>query len=177
MDYGLDATWDRSFGGGFAIGRFKRDVNADTKIELYNWDARLRWFPWQGSFFLGAAFGNQGIVGQTTTKIKTSSGGVDTEIPATIRLAVKSTYLTPHLGWFATWDCGFTLGFELGYQMPLSSKSDLQIGLKNMSAAGEDAIKNTDSYKKAEKDVTSAAESFGKKPVPYVNLLRIGWLL
>jgi len=177
LNYGLDTTWDRRFGAGFAMGRFKRDLNADSQIELYNWDVRARWFPWQGSFFLGAAFGNQGIVGKTTTKIKQTTGGVDLEVPATIRLAVQSKYLTPHLGWFATWDWGFTLGFEVGYQMPMSSKSDLQIAFDNMPAANEEALKNSDDYKKAESDVTKAAESFGKKPVPYINLIRIGWLL
>lgn len=177
LNYGVDATWERTIGAGFGLGRMKRDVNSTTKIELFNWDMRLRWFPWQGSFFLGAAYGNQNIVGQTTQDVAMDSGGVPLTIPTTLRLEVKTTYLTPHLGWFSTWDCGFTLGFELGYQMPLSSKAELQQAFENVSVAAEDSVTNSESFKKTKSDIEKVAETFGKKAVPYINLIRIGWLL
>ncbi len=176
LNYGVDAVWNRTYGVGFSGGRFQRDIDDKTEIEIFNWDVRARWFPWQGSFFIGAAYGNQGIVGKATKDLTTTTGDVELKIPTTVRLEIDNTYLTPHLGWFAVWDSGFTLGFELGAQIPMSSKADLQSAFENVAASTEDTLKDTDDYKKTKTDVEKAAESFGKKTVPYINLLRIGWL-
>lgn len=176
MNYGVDATWDKTFGFGVGGGRFKRDIDATTQVELFNFDLRARWFPWQGSFFLGAAYGNQGIVGRVEKDLDVTTGNLTTKVPTTARLELDNKYITPHLGWFATWDVGFTLGFEIGMQIPMSSKAELQTAFKNVSAATEEMLKDTDDYKKMKKDVEDMAASYGEKAVPYVNLLRLGWL-
>src|SRR5690606_1633764 len=115
LNYSLDATWDRKFGFSFSGGRFKRELDKETELEIFNWDLRARWFPFQGSFFLGAAYGNQGIVAKTKTDLDYKAGEVALKVPTTLRLEIDTNYLTPHLGWFATWNTGFTMGFELGY--------------------------------------------------------------
>lgn len=176
LNYSIDATWMKTWGAAFQFGKFNRDLNKDTQIELYNWDLRGRWFPWKGSFFLGAAYGNQGIGLLGKSNMVMAQNGVDMTIPTTVKLTLNTTYLTPHLGWFATWDWGFTMGFEVGYQMPLSTMADLKVAFDNVPASYEDTVKNSPEFQKTKADAETAAEGFGKKAVPYVNLLRIGWM-
>jgi hypothetical protein len=148
----------------------------ETEIEIRNWDAALRWYPFQGSFFLGAAYGSQGLVGKLKTDVDVTTGGVTLKVPTTIRLEVESSYLTPQIGWFARWDSGLTLGFDFGYQMPSAVTTDVQTSFDNVSAASEQAVKNSEDYKKNKDDVEKAAKAFGKVAIPYITLFRIGWL-
>lgn len=148
----------------------------ETELEIRNWDVTARFFPFHGSFFIGAAYGNQGIVGKMKTDLDVESGGVALTVPTTIRLEIESKYLTPQIGWFARWDSGFTLGFDLGLQMPSGASSKLQTSFENVSAASEAAVVNSDDYKKNKKDVEDAAEMIGKKAIPYITLIRLGWL-
>lgn len=156
-------------------GRFGTKVE-ETDLEIRNWDATLRWFPFAGSFFVGAARGQQGVVGKRKIDLDVTSGGAALKVPTTLRLEIESDYLTPQIGWFARWDSGFTLGFDIGYQMPSGAKSDLQTSFENVSAASEEAVRNSAEYKKNKKDVEDAAEAIGKTAIPYVSFLRIGWL-
>jgi hypothetical protein len=172
----IDAKWNNLIGLSVSGGKMKRDIQDETSLEVFNWDVRARWFPWSGSFFLGAAFGNMGIVGKKSKDLNIKNNDVTLKIPTTVRMEVKTTYLTPHLGWMATWDAGFTLGFEVGYHMPLSSKAEMQTGFSDVSTEAEEELKQSDEYKKAKKDVEDKTEAYGKKAVPYINLLRIGWL-
>jgi hypothetical protein len=172
----VEVMYKDSFSGGVSFGRLKRELDEDTEIELRNMDVRARWHPFEGSFFLGAAYGNQGIVGKVKTDLETDYQGLEVKVPTTIRLAVDVNYFTPHLGWFAVWDSGFTMGFEIGYQMALKSESDLQIGFENVTEEAEDELKESDDYKKQKKDIEAVAKAFGEKGIPYVNLLRIGWM-
>lgn len=172
---GLDIVYADLFSVSATAGRAGAKVE-DTEIEIRNWDATFRFFPFQGSFFIGAAYGNQGIVGKLKTDIETTSSGVTLKVPTTLRLEVESNYLTPQLGWFARWDSGLTLGFDFGYQMPSGAKSELQTAFENVSAANEKAVLDSEDYKDNKKDVEDAAEAFGKKSIPYISFFRIGWL-
>jgi hypothetical protein len=172
---GLDVVYADMFSVSATAGRSGAKVE-DTEIEIRNWDATVRFFPFQGSFFIGAAYGNQGIVGKLKTDIETTSSGVTLKVPTTLRLEVESNYLTPQLGWFARWDSGLTLGFDFGYQMPSGAKSELQTAFENVSAAKEQAVRDSEDYKTNKKDIEDAAETFGKTSIPYVSFFRIGWL-
>jgi len=148
----------------------------ETELEIRNWDAALRWYPFQGSFFLGAAYGSQGIVGKLKTDVEVTTGGVTLKVPTTIRLEVESSYMTPQIGWFARWDSGLTLGFDFGYQLPSGVTTDLQTSFENVSAASEQAVRDSADYKKNKDDIEKAAEAFGKEAIPYITFFRIGWL-
>lgn len=171
----IDLVYADLFSVSASAGRFGAKVE-ETEIEIRNWDATFRFFPFQGSFFVGAAYGNQGIVGKLKTDIETTTSGVTLKVPTSLRLEVESNYLTPHLGWFARWDSGLTLGFDFGYQMPSGAKSELQTAFENVSAASEQAVRESEDFKKNKKDIEDAAEAFGKASVPYISFFRIGWL-
>lgn len=172
---GLDIVYADQASLSVTGGRFGVNLS-DTDIEIRNWEAAARWFPFQGSFFVGAAYGNQGIVGKRKVDLNVTSNGVALKVPTTLRLEIESNYLTPQIGWYARWDCGFTLGFDFGYQMPSGAKSKLQTSFENVSTASEASVRNSDEYKKNKKDVEDAAETIGKMGIPYITLLRLGWL-
>jgi len=182
LNLSLDAIWAKTWGASLAFGSFSMDVG-DVKAKMQNFDVRGRWFPWQGSFFLGAAFGQQTIGASLSDALKNNIVGVEVTIPTTISLEVKTMYLTPHLGWFATWDVGFSLGFEIGYQIALSASADFDatFGSSTTASGGTttvnaDDIKTTNEYKSLQQDAEESAKNLGMVSVPYLNLLRLGWL-
>jgi hypothetical protein len=167
LTYGLDALWNDTVSGGFSIGNFETKAQ-DVEIGISNWDLRARWHPFGGSFFLGAAYGNQTIDAKLKKDIEVGT----TKVSTSLKLKVETTYLTPHLGWFAVWDSGFTLGTEFGYQMALSSKTkDLDVTFEG----GADPS-GSDEFRKNADDIKKGAEQFGKVSIPYLTLLRLGWL-
>jgi hypothetical protein len=171
----LDIVYADLLGLSVSAGRSGTELDK-TELEIRNWDVTLRWFPFSGSFFIGAAYGQQGIVGKRTVDLEVEASGVPLTVPTTLRLEIESTYLTPQLGWFARWDSGFVLGFDLGLQMPSAAKSELQTSFTNVSAASEAAVVTSDDYIKNKKDVEDAAEMIGKQALPYISFLRMGWL-
>lgn len=176
MNYGVDVMWKKTFSGGFYGGGMKRDIDDKSQIELYNWDLRGRWHPFQGSFFLGAAYGKHGIVGLTKSNLKFDNEGVEMTVPTSLRLEITSSYLTPHLGWMSVWDSGFTMGFEIGYQIPSGVSTEMQTAFENVSASGEQAVKDSAAYKKLKTDLEDLGDTLGKTAVPYINLLKLGWM-
>jgi hypothetical protein len=171
----LDIVYADLVGLSLSAGRSGTELDK-TELEIRNWDLTLRWFPFRGSFFFGAAYGQQGIVGKRTVDLEVDASGVPLTVPTTLRLEIESTYLTPQLGWFARWDSGFTLGFDFGLQMPSGAKSELQTSFANVSAASEAAVITSEDYIKNKKDVEDAAEMIGKQALPYITFLRMGWL-
>lgn len=170
LNYGIEGTWNKTFGGGITFSDFSQEVE-DIELGIGHWDVRFRWHPFQGSFFVGAAYGNQTLGAKLTTDLDVSG----TQVPATFDINVNTTFLTPHLGWFATWDSGFTLGFELGYQMAMSADADdTQITLGGVNTA---AAEQSEDYKKNKKDIEDQAELIGEKSLPYLALLKLGWML
>lgn len=172
---GIDVVYADLVNISVAGGRFGTTVD-ETDLEIRNWDITARWFPFRGSFYLGAGYGKQGIVGKTTSNVDLDYNGVTLSVPTTIRLEVESSYLSPQLGWFARWDSGFTMGFELGYIMPSGASSELQTSFRNVSAAAEQAVRDSEDYKKSKKDVEDLGKQLGETGLPYITLIRLGWL-
>lgn len=175
LTVGVDLVYADLLSFSVAGGRINTKVE-DVEVEIRNWDVALRWFPFQGSFFLGAAYGNQGVVAKASQDVEIDFNGIPLTVPTTFRLEVESKYLTPHLGWFARWDSGFTMGFELGLQMPSSSTSELQTAFANLSQQAESVIRESEDYQKTKDDVEDAGRLIGQKALPYITLLKLGWL-
>ncbi len=175
MTVGLDVVYADLVSLSFGSGRFGHKFDT-TEIELTNWDLTARWYVFRGSFYLGAAYGHQTIIGKGTKDVTFDYNGVELTVPSTIRLEIESNYLTPQLGWFARWDWGLTLGFELGLQMPSGAKSELQTSFSNVSTAAEETVRNSADYKKNKKDVEDLGKTLGEKPIPYITLLKVGFL-
>lgn len=115
---------------------------------LSSWAAEvgLMVFPFGGSFFLGAAGGHLSLAASAPTK----AGQVSFDI--------SSLYLTPHLGWLSTWDSGFSIGFDVGAQLPISA---------SVTTTGPD---------KAAANADSLVRALATLPLPTVSL-KLGWML
>lgn len=177
MNYGLDLQLSKNLSFNFSTGKFERDFSDKVNVQIANWDLRARWHPFSGSFFIGAAYGQQELSLRAEEAIKLKVQGFETAVPTTIQVDLKTNYLSPHLGWFAVWDSGFTLGFEIGAQVPMSNKTTMDVGFKEVSSSQESSIKGSDEYQKLKTSVDDAGDLMGKKVIPYITLVRLGWLL
>jgi hypothetical protein len=110
-------------------------------------EGEVRIFPFRGSFFVGSSIGRQ-----TLTASATRSG-------QTVNVDMTTLYAAPRLGWLGIWDSGFSLSFDAGVQLPLSTDATVSGG-------------NPDAKNSAE----SAARSLGNQPLPSINL-RLGFFL
>ncbi len=175
LTVGLDLVYADLLSLSVEGGRTKAEIQ-DVEVEIRNWDVALRWFPFRGTFFLGAAYGDQGIVAKSSQDVEIDYNGIPLNVPTTFRLEVESKYLTPQLGWYARWDSGFTLSFELGLQMPSGSSSELQTSFKNISSQAEEIIRNNSEYNDSKDKVEDVGRLIGQKKLPYISLLKFGWL-
>ncbi len=154
------------------MGKFGLKVGSQGTFDLTNFELTGRFHPFSGSFFVGAAFGRQSLsVSATKSYVVTGYADQDT----TLKIAVKSTYWTPMLGWvWGAGNSGLTFGMEFGYLMPLSPKATTTVTMTD--AAAEAALKATPEFQKQQKDSNDLAEKLGKASIPFVTLLRIGYL-
>lgn len=162
INYGLNYLHSSGlFSVEFSTGSFGATVS-DVKAKIENTEIGLRWHPWASSFFVGALVGNQKISAEKTETIQGYS--------ATAKVDIKSTYFTPHLGWFwGAHNGGFFTSLEIGAQLPSGNTTDISSNAPANIQADPEYVKN-------EKDVREQSEKVGKSTFPYVTLLKIGWL-
>lgn len=160
--YGFDVVMPNGFlSFGFNTGNFE-GKSGDVKIGLKTQDLAVRLHPFSGSFYLGAAFGNQTLYAQQSQTIST--------IPVTLKVNIKSSYMIPHIGWmWGIKDGGFFFSTELGMQSPSGVKTDLETD-------ADAAIKATADYQDLEKEVTDMGDKIGKIGLPFLTLVKMGWL-
>jgi hypothetical protein len=126
----------------------------DVEVDYTDWNIGAKWYPWQRSFFVGAALGSRSFGASATA----TEGGVS----ETVKAEVSTTYLAPEIGWRWVWNSGFFMGMDLGYQIVLSSDVTLEIpGVVSLSEESE--------------DVRDAADDLGKIGFPIVSLLQVGF--
>ncbi len=135
---------------------------AGYKVSVNATDARLRWHPFRGSFYLGASIGTQNVI---VAKSQTISG-----FAINAEGEVKTSFVTPMIGWRWVWNSGFFMGMDLGWQIARSSQT--KVTLKDAPAA----LTSTDEYKKAENEIVTQGNKYGKTNLPHLSLLSFGWL-
>jgi len=152
----LFARLGRHLGAGVAVSALPASLSdvilraanvPGAAVETLAIDAELRIFPMGGSFFLGSALGRQSLTASARKGSETAT------------IDVITIYATPRLGWLAIWDSGFSLGLDLGVQVPLSA--DFMTRTTNAALDGY---------------ARSAAQLIGSTPLPSLGL-RMGWML
>lgn len=174
LTFGIDGVYKELFSFGFSTSSFDSEIGS-VEIGLSHWDIRARWHVFQGSFFIGAAFGQQSLTGKASDDISFGSGTSSQKIPTTVDIEIKTSYLTPHIGWLWIWDSGFNMGFELGLQLPSGNKTEFNSTFRGVDPAEEAAVKDSKDYKDLEKDVKDAGDLIGKTTLPHMTMFRIGW--
>ena len=166
LAWSLEMMFGNSWSGAFSLGsnNAKRE---GVSFSISSWDVRARWHPFEGSFFFGTSFGSQKVKGETDQAVD----GVDTKFIVT----ATNRYVTPHVGWFSVWPGGLTLGFEAGWQVAMNPDSDFDARFET-GTDQQEALKASETYKKEKKDIEDAAETLTGKGLPYLKVLRVGWL-
>jgi hypothetical protein len=157
--------------GGLGIPIKTKNLD-DAKLSIGAIDVRARWHPFSGAFFLGGILGVQSLQGSASETIAVSSETVHT----TVKVDVGTGYFTPHLGWLWMFKSGLALGTELGLQVPLGTKTKLDIATDHPVANSVLVeLKNTEPYRNLESGVSDFGRRIGQIVFPYVTLIRVGW--
>lgn len=131
-------------------------------VKLDNMDVGVKFHPWQGSFYVGVLMGNQEVVVKGSEEIQNTN--VDFEAK------VKSTYVTPHIGWQWRFNSGVFLGMHLGWQISSGAKTSL-------THSPNDPILQADpEYQQTKKDIEDQGNQIGNTSLPNVGLLQIGYM-
>nr|WP_295899714.1 hypothetical protein [uncultured Bdellovibrio sp.] len=153
-------TWAVSVDVGAFSYKPKDEANDKEEVSLGSFGLEGRYHPFTGSFFFG------GVIGTQVVKAKKTATYVGETVSPEVK--VGNTYLTPKIGWFWQFNSGLNFGVELGAQIPLSTKVDIDDGTTNPLVLNDpDYIKNKD-------DVKDTAEKLGKMVLPHA-LVRLGY--
>lgn len=156
------------------LGKYNKDAEGG-KIQLSNQEAVIRVHPFTGNFYIGLTYGQHKIEGSISRTMNSTlppgsaTGDVDVDLTA--------NYLTPHIGWMIVWDFGLSLGFDLGYMTPSNVKYTYSDRIYNLTGpVTESDIRNSSDYQKARNDIEKNVLDIGNKSIPYLALLRLGWM-
>lgn len=114
--------------------------------------ADARFFPAGGPFFVGLRAGRQhiGADASLTVMSQTYSGSITHD----------STFLNPRVGFLWTWRSGLSIGLDAGLQIPLGANDTTNVPNGVTVPSGVDTALNL----------------LGRKTVPTVSLLQLGFL-
>jgi hypothetical protein len=166
VNFGLNYMHSsRIFSSEISTGSYSLKVSG-VDVKLENLELALRWHPFAGAFFVGGLLGNQKITAVKTELV--TDGIVSANVTGTAE--VKSNYLTPHLGWF--WgmdDGGFFVSFDIGLQTPSGVST-------TFSSDVPAALQSHADYVQLEADVKDEGNKVGNMSLPYMTLLKLGWM-
>lgn len=162
LGFGLDYVMSNglvSFGLGTGSYSLK---SSDVSVGIRHTELAARYHPFKGSFYAGALFGQQNLTGEQTQSISGQS--------VTVKVDIKTMYATPHVGWMWGIDGGGVFAsMEFGYQLPLSASTDFTTDAPSI-------VQSTPEYVTLDKDVRDVGDKIGKTGLPFMTLLKIGWL-
>jgi hypothetical protein len=179
----------RYFGAGLNIGlipSIKLSLYGDAQLSYQEYDLYGRLFPFGGSFFVGAGVGYASISGSfqgsyditpllndPNFKPPPNVPKIPNPLPIGSEGSVRTLVLTPMIGLLHTFGSGFTIGIDLGAQVPIAPSEthfDPQLPPGIPPAIIDQYIKpNNDK-------VQDTLNTIGHAIVPTLNL-RVGWLL
>jgi hypothetical protein len=138
VDYGL---WPQTTMAGDEV---------DVTIDMKDLRAGVRYFVTGKAFFVGAEIGRRTFTFEATNTVGDYAN-----------LDVVSTYVAPEIGWRFVQPSGLFFGFDLGYQIMLSSKNTLKSNLIPSAQTRQ--------------DVEDAGDALGKAGLPVLGLLSLGY--
>lgn len=160
LGFGVEAKWNDILGVSAGYGFIPQITLDGVKVKLTGYDARLKFYPFKGAFFIGVGIGSQVLTGSKVETIAT--------VPVTASVSLTNNFVSPQLGWNWIWDSGFFFGLDLG----------VQLTLKNTGTVTSDApaiVQATAEYTALQNDVQKAADMISKYPIPLLTLIKIGY--
>jgi hypothetical protein len=177
----------RYFGAGINVGLIptvKISFYGDATLSFQEYDAYGHIFPFGGAFFLGAGVGYATVKGTLATNFDLSSyqkkypgSGIPPSVDVTSQASVRTLVLTPQLGLLHTFGSGFTLGADVGAQVPIAP-SQVDFSTQIPSTIPEQFRSQIETQYVAPNDakVRSSLDKIGRTPIPTFGI-KIGWLL
>ncbi|WP_291516033.1 hypothetical protein [Bdellovibrio sp. ArHS] len=145
--------------GGFSY-KPKDEENDKEEISLGSFALEGRYHPFTSSFYIAGAVGTQGVEAKKTASYSGQS--------VTPKVKIGNTFVTPKVGWFWQFNSGLNFGVELGAQIPISKKVDVEDGTT------DPVVINDPEYIKNKQDVVDIAEKLGEQVLPHA-LVRVGY--
>ena len=168
----FNSKWSVAAGVGYLALSLSTN-NTPVSVSEFNFDVRGRWHPFSGSFFLGLALGTQSFGGSTTV----SESVPGATVPLKINATVSSLFIAPHLGWLWWFKQGLFLGVELGAQIPVSPSTKIEVTAVDSSQSSlVDQATQTADYKTQLANAENVANQAASQVLPYVGLVRFGYL-
>lgn len=153
-------------------------------LEIDSLGVKAKIFPFRGNFFVGAGIGDQTIkLGALksfpfTFNVSLSNVNYSKTITVPVEVVASSTvsYFNPHLGWQWTWNSGFFMNLDFGWQFVKKTSYSLNVNANGILLDEiEQLIKNDPEYKENESKIINQMDQFTKLGLPSVSLLQIGW--
>ena len=191
INFGATIKLTRYLGAGINIGiipTLKISYYGQATLAYQEYDVYARIYPFGGSFFLGTGIGYETVKGTLTTTIDLTpyqqglpAGLLPSSLDYASQGSVKTLVLTPQIGLFHTFSSGFSLGFDVGLQVPIAPSqvafasqvnllADPQIPAATRQQLADKYVTPTDNQ------VRSTLETIGRTIIPTFNV-RLGWLL
>jgi hypothetical protein len=160
------------------------DFQFDTLTLSYTqFEGKFSIYPFGGNFFIGAAYGKRNINLNSTGNINITIQNYPTRLstPFTESIAISSTYWTPQIGWLATWGGSFgwfAIGTELGVQLTIQSSVATSTSFTDPTVQSLiPLVVQSPEYTSLNNQLsTSITNSLKSYPLPYWNILKIGWI-
>ena len=165
----------RYFGAGINasfIPTVKVSLYGQAQISFQEYDLYGHIYPFGGAFFLGAGVGYATVKGSLSNTY-TIPPGFSTPGHESVSIesqgSVRTLVLTPQIGLLKTFGPGFSIGFDVGAQVPIAPS---QVDNKTQAPSYIPA----NQVKPYDDKVHSTLTTMGRQVLPTVNL-KIGWLL
>jgi hypothetical protein len=159
LSFGGAIKLTRYFGAGVNVGvipKIKVSLYGEAELSYQEYDAYGRLFPFGGMFFVGAGVGYATIKGSFKSSYDVRPyQAIAPTLPDTLAVesiaTVRTLVLTPQIGLQHTFGSGFTLGIDVGLQVPLapSDHFDTQLprtcrpGHRQMLKPGDRKVQDT----------------------------------
>jgi len=175
----------RFFGAGINVGIIPTaqiSFYGDATLAYQEYDVYGHIFPFGGGFFLGAGVGYMHAQGSLAETWDLSAFQIPPGLlppgymlPASLEYtsggSVRAMVLTPQIGYLHTFGSGFSVGFDIGAQIPIApSEISVESSVKPQELA------QLPEFQQTEQAVRDTLEKVGATPLPTINF-RIGWLL
>jgi hypothetical protein len=191
LNFGVAVKLTRYVGAGINIGiipTLKISYYGQATLAYQEYDVYARVYPFGGAFFLGTGIGYEAVQGTLATTVDLTpyqqglpAGSFPNSVDYASQGSVKTLVLTPQIGLFHTFGSGFSLGFDVGLQVPIAPSqvtlksqvnllTDPQIPEATRQQLNNQYVKPTDDR------VRSTLETIGRTIIPTFNV-RIGWLI
>ena len=171
LNLGGQIKLTRYFGAGVNIGiipTVKLALYGQAKLAYQEYDAYGHIYPFGGAFFLGAGVGYATMKGSLA-----NSYPVPVEFGNSVSIesqgSVRTLVLTPQIGLLKTFGPGFSIGLDVGAQVPIAP-SKIDSSTKVPSYVPQAQVQPYDDK------VRSTLTTIGRQVLPTFNF-KIGWLL